>query len=306
MRYALAMGVTPHTSKQALATAIVMCLMMLTGCNVPGHIGGSAPSKKQDMTGIVVERFASSDGVQLEGWWWPLEAYEADDASVSPDVFAARREVVVIFCHGATDNANSPIAVFLENSGYRLFTFDYRSHGRSQQAPLTNSGMTRDAIAAWEHVRCAAGVDPSRIIVVGHSMGASYALAIAAHANKVGAPVRAVVSGSGFSSWKMAASGAYPIIGFLFGTADGEEAHEWAGRLGHTPLLIAHTKEDDVVSVNNAYRLERAARQGGTPVEMLIWPEGGHAGAYFFNDEFTNAILAFMDRHAGIVHETRP
>ena len=305
-RYALAMGVTPHTSKQALATAIVMCLMLLTGCNVPGHIGGSAPSKRQDMTGIAVDRFPSADAVQLEGWWWPVEAYDEDRASVSRDVFDARREVVVIFCHGATDNANSPISAFLAISGYRLFTFDYRSHGNSQRAPLTNSGMTKDAIAAWEHVRCTPGVDPSRIIVVGHSMGASYALAIAAHANAVGAPVRAVVSGSGFSSWKMAASGAYPIIGFLFGTADGEEAHEWAGRLGATPLLIAHTKKDDVVSVNNAPRLERAARRSGTPVEMLIWPQGGHAGTYFFDDEFTNAILAFMDKHAGIPHETRP
>jgi dipeptidyl aminopeptidase/acylaminoacyl peptidase len=283
--------------------ALVVCL---AGCNVPGHIGGSAPSRRTDMTGIEVVRFPSGDGVQLEGWWWQAEPYNAEYHDEPRELVERRAATTVIFCHGATDTANSPISAFLANSGYRLFTFDYRSHGRSQKAPLTNSGMTKDAIAAWEHVRCTPGVDPSRIIVVGHSMGASYALAIAAHANAVGAPVRAVVSSSGFSSWKMAASGAYPIIGFLFGTADGEEAHEWAGRLGATPLLIAHTKKDDVVSVNNAPRLERAARRSGTPVEMLIWPQGGHAGTYFFDDEFTNAILAFMDKHAGIPHETRP
>jgi dipeptidyl aminopeptidase/acylaminoacyl peptidase len=280
--------------------------MFAAGCNVPGHIGGSSPSHRTDMTGIEVVRFASGDGVQLEGWWWEREQFDPEHPSNSIETLARRAGTTVIFCHGATDNANSPISVFLEGSGYRLFTFDYRSHGRSQQAPLTNSGMTKDAIAAWEHVRCAPGVDHERIIVVGQSMGASYALAIAAHARSIGAPVAAVVSGSGFSSWKMAASGAMPVIGYLLGTADGEESHEWAGRLGETPLLIAHAMKDEVVSVRNAYRLEGAAKQGGTPVEMLIWPQGGHAGVYFFDDEFTNAILAFMDKHAGIPHETRP
>jgi hypothetical protein len=284
---------------------LLACAASLAGCNVPGHIGGSAPSARQDMTGIEVVRFPSGDGVQLEGWWWPREQFDPERPWVSIETLARRAGTTVLFCHGATDNANSPIAAFLIISGYRVFTFDYRSHGRSQKAPLTNSGMTRDAIAAWEHVRCRADVDPGRIIVFGHSMGASYALAIAAHAREVGAPVAAVVSASGFSSWKMAASGAMPVIGYLFGTADGEEAHEWAGRLGATPLLIAHSKGDDVVSVRNAYRLERAARRGGTPAEMLIWPRGGHAGAYFFDDEFSDAILQFMDEHAD-GNQTRP
>lgn len=285
---------------------LVVCVPALVGCNVPGHIGGSAPSQRHDMTGVEVVRFPSGDGVQLEGWWWERRAFDPESEWRSMETLARRAGTTVIFCHGATDTANSPVSAFLANSGYRLFTFDYRSHGRSQKAPLTNSALTMDAIAAWEHVRCRADVDAERIVVVGHSMGASYALAIGAHARSVGAPVAAVVSGSGFSSWKMAASGAMPVIGYLLGTADGEEAHEWAGRLGATPLLIAHAKKDEVVSVRNAHRLERAAKRGGVPVEMLIWPEGGHAGVYFFDDEFAEAILEFMDRHAGADHETRP
>ncbi len=259
------------------------------------------------MTGIEVVRFPSQDGLSLEGWWWSVEDFDPEGADISTgvsaevwaEIWAQRARTTVIFCHGATDTANSPVASFLIQSGYRVFTFDYRGHGNSTMASISNRGMTRDAIAAWEYVRCRADVDSDRIVVVGHSMGASYALAIGAHAWAAKSPIRAVVAGSGFSSWKYAAAGVYPVVGYVLGTADGEEAVDWAGRLGNTPLLLAHAKDDKIVLATNANRLRRAAERGGTPVSTLLLDTGGHLSPYLFDDHFQDGILHFLDGNTG-------
>lgn len=291
-----------------LGIAIVLVTSLsaaLCGCSVPMRVPkGRAIKPEHIPAGVEIVKFAGANGVPLEGWWLPIEE---PSAGLTPEQVARWRErakTTVIFCHGADDNANTIMSATASEYGYRVFTFDYRGFGNSPRLLTTNRAMMGDAIGAWEHVRCDPRVQGERIVVMGHSMGAGYALAIAAHAKQVGDPVAAVVAMSGFSTWRYAASGFVPFWGYIVAWADGEDPVDWAQRLKGTRLLITHALGDDLVHYNNAARLKEAARRGGAKVTKLTMPDGGHAFAYLVDPNVIGYMVWWLDVYgAGIARE---
>lgn len=102
-----------------------------------------------------------------------------------------------------------------------------------------------------------AAVDPNRVALLGFSLGAFLALAVAS----VDPRVKAVVD--------------------FFGGLP-EELH---GFTRMPPVLILHGEEDRVVPVSEATRLQQLLERAGTPYEMKLYPGAGH----IFNG------LQFMD-----------
>lgn len=287
--------------------AAILALALLAGCSVPTRVprGGPIAADKVPQ-GVEVVHFLSADNAVLQGWWQPVKPPHQTMNAEQRERWLARSRVTVLFCHGADDNADTLMSDVAERSGYRVFTFDYRGFGNSAALPTTNKGMQQDAIAAWEYIRCHPRTKDQPIIVMGHSMGAGYALAVAAHANAVGDPVRAVVAQSGFSSWRYAASGFVPFFGYILAWSDGEDPVDWAAKLGQTPLLITHAKNDRLVLFENAGRLQRAASRAGTPVSMLTPAKGGHAVMYFFDDEVAANMTWWLDTHGARVQSPFP
>lgn len=114
---------------------------------------------------------------------------------------AAQRPPAVVLVHGfSSDRVNtSALARRIAQNGYGVLAIDVRGHGENRNSFLeskSEDGLREDVKNAVEFLRQSNLVDGSRIVVMGHSMGASAALDYATHdANVKGA----VMISGGFS-----------------------------------------------------------------------------------------------------------
>lgn len=86
----------------------------------------------------------------------------------------------VVLCHGfgsSYRSVESP-ARMLANSGVAVLIFDFRGHGKSDG--IVDENFVADVIAAWVFLRNHPAIDPGRMGLAGHSMGALAAI-LAAH-----------------------------------------------------------------------------------------------------------------------------
>jgi pimeloyl-ACP methyl ester carboxylesterase len=106
--------------------------------------------------------FPSRDGLTLSGWYVP-----------------SQNKATIVLCHGYGGNRLmvSPIARLLINHGFGVLMFDFRAHGRSA-GDLSTWGWleTDDLLGALDALKQHPEVDPTRIGVLGFSLGGQVAL----------------------------------------------------------------------------------------------------------------------------------
>ena len=73
----------------------------------------------------------------------------------------------------------------LHRLGYNVLSFDYRGFGRSGGSP-TEAGIYDDGLAAYRHLTGNRGVDPSRVILAGRSLGSAVAVELATRVPSAG------------------------------------------------------------------------------------------------------------------------
>jgi uncharacterized protein len=218
----------------------------------------------------------ASDGTPIAGWYVP--------AQNAPEQAAT---VILVHGHGATKSAVLAHAAGL-HAGFNLVFVDLRNGGRS--------GDTQTTMGVLEQLDVRAIVDwlerekrADRIGVLGDSMGAATALALAVEDSRVDALILDSVhrSLSDNLAQRLSASGhpAYPGVWAILAGAhlrtgvDLTSADPVAtiARYGDRPLLFIHgtaDAEDLPVSVEG---LLRAARNGGTS-GRIEWCEGATHG----------------------------
>ena len=98
----------------------------------------------------------TADGERLHGWWIP-----ADDARGT-----------LLFFHGNAGNISGRLESVKQfhQLGLNVLIIDYRGYGQSTGSP-SEEGLYRDAEAAWQHAVTQRGIDPSRIVIFGRSLG---------------------------------------------------------------------------------------------------------------------------------------
>lgn len=214
----------------------------------------------------------TDDDVQVHAWWLPVAKGEA-------------AERTVLFLHGNAGNVSywAQAALPFRDLGWDTLLLDYRGYGRSHGEP-SEQGTYLDARAAWIHLVRQRGIDPSRILVIGRSLGGAVAVWLATDQ-----PVAALVLESTFTSIADVVARALPLPGIRSVVRLGYPSLERMTRLD-MPLLVLHGRDDELIPVSHGRALAAAAAGPTSFVEL----RGGHNDAVAIDAAaYRNALREF-------------
>ncbi|WP_306607777.1 alpha/beta hydrolase [Azonexus sp.] len=193
----------------------------------------------------------------------------------------------LVILHGWGSNAEMmlPLARPLHAAGYGLLFFEARNHGRSDGDDFSSlPRFAEDIECAIAWLRLQAEVDPLRIGLIGHSVGAGAALLVASRCQDI----RAVISLSAFSHpasmmrrW-LSAKGIpfWPLGAYILAYVQHVIAHRFEEiaprntiKRVSCPTLLVHAEDDRTVPVEDAREIH--ANRTGEQVRLLIVP-GDH------------------------------
>lgn len=215
----------------------------------------------------------TSDGVALHGWYVP----------------APLPRGAVLFLHGNAGNIShrlDSIEMF-HRLGYSTLIFDYRGYGNSGGKP-TEQGTYLDAEAAWRYLTGQLHVPECRIVLFGESMGGAVAAWLAARQH----PAALVIS-SGFTSVPDLGQQLYPYLPVRLLARIRYDTRE-SLRSVSAPVLIAHSREDDIIP----YEHGRALYAAANPPKQFLDLAGGHNdGFIFMRESWVRALGDFLGEH---------
>ncbi len=168
--------------------------------------------------------------------------------------------------------------------GFNGVVFDYRGYGKSRGQP-TESGLTEDALAVYQHLIEREGVKPDRLVYFGESLGGAVACALAERK-----PPAGMILKSTFTSYPEMASTVYP---FLPVRLLARARYDSASRVRdfRFPLLVMHSRRDEVIPFQLGERLFEVSSAPKSWYEF----EGTHnTGPLQLGSGFTDAIRTFV------------
>ena len=216
----------------------------------------------------------TADGERLHGWWVPRRA--------------APSRGHVMLCHGNAGNIGDRVlhAEILTAAGFDVLLFDYRGYGSSTGRP-DEHGTYRDARAALAWLQREPGVDPSRVIYLGESLGGAVALELAMEH-----PPAGLVLLSAFTSVREMARRHYRVIPPA-AVPDAYPSLRLIANL-RAPLLVLHGGDDMIVPVEQGRALFDAAPE---PKRLLILPGVGHNDVLSLSGDAVAEEIASWARH---------
>lgn len=215
----------------------------------------------------------TEDGVRIEAWYLPVPGARG----------------VALLAHGNAGNLSHRLdyAPMFHRLGYSLLLFEYRGYGRSEGRP-SEQGTYADARAAWRHLVVQRGVPPGRIVLVGESLGGAVVARLAA-TERPGALVLA----SSFVSVPDLAADLYPWLPARWLARYRYDTLEALGQAS-CPVLVAHSRQDEIVPFAHGERLFAAAKAPKALLEMA----GGHnEGFLFARAAWREALGSFLAQH---------
>ena len=237
--------------------------------NVPGRTLEATPA----VIGMDYEEltFSTTDGEQLHAWFIPHPQARA----------------TMLFAHGNAGNIShrlDSIQVF-HDLGLNVLIFDYRGYGQSTGKPGEN-GTYRDAEAAWAYLTETRGIDSGRIILFGRSLGAAVIADLATRTKPAG-----VILESAFLSVPDMAATIYPWLPVRWLASYRYDNGDKVTRITQ-PLLIIHSRRDEIIPFEQGERLFRRASE---PKQFLELRGRHNDGFYVSRDEYLVAMGAFLE-----------
>lgn len=220
-------------------------------------------------------RLATTDGESLHAWFVP----------------APQSRGTVLLFHGNAGNISHRLDYLpvIFRLGYSTFSFDYRGYGRSSGRP-SEQGTYRDAEAAWRYLTDTRKIEPQRIALLGESLGGAVAAWLASRQ-----PAGAVVLASVFTSVPDMGAEVYPFLPVRLLSRIDYNTIEHLKKV-RAPVLVAHSRDDDIVPYRHGRALFEAAREPKTFLEM----SGGHNESFLFSREsWVREFGEFLDRYVG-------
>lgn len=251
---------------------------------------GSAPQAHGLLAKAV--RIPTTRGLSLFAWFVPA-------------IPSGSRPTVVLL-HGWCGNASNllPAAKALHRAGFAVLLLEARNHGRSDHDDHSSLPRFADDLdSAIDWLKALPQVDITRIVALGHSVGAAAVLLSASRRNDL----VAVVSIAAFAHpeqlmrrwfasrrvpyWPLAWS-INRALERVIGASFNDIAPVNTVARASCPVLLVHGRQDTVVPLADAHRIWR---QGSQPNVTLIECDGTHIG-FTDADGVTRAILEFVER----------
>jgi len=211
----------------------------------------------------------TGDGERLHGWLIP----------------AASAHRLLLFFHGNAGNIShrlDSIALF-QGLGLNVLIVDYRGYGQSTGKP-SEPGMYRDVEAVWDYATTERGFPPSDIIVFGRSLGGSVAAWLSARRQPA-----ALIVESTFTSAPDLAAELYWWLPARLLTRLRFDTRAQLKQI-QCPVLIIHSRDDDLISFSHAQALIAAA----SSPKRLLAIRGDHNSGFLESGETYVSGLRFF------------
>jgi fermentation-respiration switch protein FrsA (DUF1100 family) len=204
----------------------------------------------------------TSDGFRINGWFLPVK-------NLAEDGHVAR--LTVLFFHGNAGNISHRLEKIgiLRDLGVNTFIIDYRGYGRSEGQP-NEQGTYHDAQAAYEYLTQQRKLGPRSIVVYGESLGCAIAADLASKVE-----IRGLIMEEGFTSTADVVQKMFPFFPIQWLVRNKYNTLSKMPRI-HIPLLIFHSRDDEVIGFNHSQRLLAAANE---PKQFVLL-DGGHNDAF--------------------------
>lgn len=179
-----------------------------------------------------------------------------------------RATYTVLYSHGNAEDLGGmrPVLEEIRSWGFNVLAYDYQGYGTSEGKPSEHHAY-EDIDAAYDYLTANLQIAPERIISYGHSVGGGVAVDLASRK-----PVGALIIESAFiSAFRVMTR--IPVLPF-------DKFRNLAKIAGvNCPVLIAHGKQDAVVSSWHSERLFEVANQ---PKRLLLLERAGHNDVMLF------------------------
>ena len=180
--------------------------------------------------------FPATDGELLSGWF----------------VGHPNATYTILYCHGNAGNIGDRVdylKIFHELE-LNCFIFDYHGYGNSSGKRPSQSRTSFDVVGAWEYLTKTKNIDPSTIILYGHSLGGG----IAGQLFNFHQP-RALILDSTFTSLREIARFRYPFFPTnLFLRIRYDTVKQLQTKV-HCPVLVMHSRDDDLIPFEQGQKL---------------------------------------------------
>jgi len=216
---------------------------------------------------------------KIHGWW----------IAGDPQPSALHRKTLLYF-HGNASNISTRRESIEEfhQLGFDQLIIDYSGYGRSE-GTASEHAMYADAHAAWRYVRQEKNLAPGDIIIFGRSLGGAVAMELAA---SLAPPEQAaaLILESTFTSARDMAKRVVPLISpliyqrFRFDTLGKIKRY-------NGPLLLIHSREDEIIPFEMGERLYAAANQN----KRFVAIDGDHNSGFLQHiEQHKQELLAFV------------
>lgn len=210
----------------------------------------------------------------------------SDEETINGLFFEGNRPEVILYFHGNAGDLSGwqTVAHDFTQVGYNFFIIDYRSYGKST-GTITEKGLYKDAIAAYNFLVNKKKFNPENIIIYGRSIGTGVAVELATQYQSKG-----LVLESPFSSLKTLGNQKMPyllpslILKFHFNNLE---------KINNVqcPILFIHGDDDDLIPYSHTQMLFDGFK--GKKKFVLI-KHGGHNDLNTFQ-EYQEAISSLSD-----------
>ena len=221
-------------------------------------------------------RIKTQDGETIAGWYVPAATNR-------------ERAPVLLDCHGNAGNIGDRVwsVQTFHNLGLNVLIFDYRGFGESTGKP-TEQGTYLDAMAAWDYLTRQKGFPTNQVIVFGRSLGGSVASWLAEQVNPGALAIESVFTSAPDMARKM-----FPYLPVRLLCRFRYDTLSRVKKV-RCPILIAHSRDDEMIPFENGRRLFAAANEPKVFVEM----SGDHnSGGLDVDPAYQKILGEFISKH---------